>query len=159
MAKSRKLTDEMVIKIRAMYSTREFTMGDLATEFGVSVSTISTAIHKGYCPKPTCVVETTQRTKIIESHIMEFFDTEDEIIDTIKGLVRWHKCCSNVNQACYKMVQDGCFLIYHHAVNDFLKKKLKCKLSTNDETNWSMYKKLLVNRLVKMYERYHEDTK
>ena len=78
MAKPRKLTEEMVRNIREMYATREFTMSDLSREFGVSTSVISNAINKGYCPKPRGMTETKERTELIESHIMEFFDTEEE---------------------------------------------------------------------------------
>ena len=58
-----------------------------------------------------------------------------------------------VKQACYEVVQGGCLLVYYNTVNDFLK-ELNCQLSDNDETNWSMYKKLVVNRMEKMYEKY-----
>lgn len=150
MAKPRKLTDEMVRKIRAMYETREFTMNDLAREFGVSTSVISNAINKGYCLRPRGITETKERTKLIESHIMEFFDTEKELIETIKANLYGNR---TVSQACYEVVQGGCLLVYYNTVNDFLK-ELNCQLGNNDETNWSMYKKLVVNRMQKMYERY-----
>lgn len=150
MAQRRKLTDEMVRKIRAMYETREFTMSELAIEFGVSVSVISTAINKGYCPKPRGLTETKERTELIESHIMEFFDTTKELIETINANRYKDR---TVKQACYDVVQGGCLLVYYDTVNDFLK-ELNCQLSTNDETNWSMYKKLVVNRMEKMYEKY-----
>ena len=150
MAKPRKLTEEMVRNIREMYATREFTMSDLSREFGVSTSVISNAINKGYCPKPRGMTETKERTELIESHIMEFFDTEKELIETIKANMFGNK---TVKQACYEVVQGGCLLVYYNTVNDFLK-ELNCQLSDNDETNWSMYKKLVVNRMEKMYEKY-----
>ena len=150
MAKPRKLTEEMVRNIREMYATREFTMSDLSREFGVSTSVISNAINKGYCPKPRGMTETKERTELIESHIMEFFDTEEELIETIKANMFGNK---TVKQACYEVVQGGCLLVYYNTVNDFLK-ELNCQLSDNDETNWSMYKKLVVNRMEKMYEKY-----
>ena len=150
MAKPRKLTEEMVQRIREMYSTREFTMNDLSKEFGVSVSVISNAINKGYCPKPRGMTETKERTELIESHIMEFFDTEEEFIETIKANMFGNR---TLKQACYEVVQVGCLLVYYDTVNNFLK-ELNCQLSDNDETNWSMYKKLVVNRMEKMYEKY-----
>ena len=150
MAKPRKLTEEMVRNIREMYATREFTMSDLSREFGVSTSVISNAINKGYCPKPRGMTETKERTELIESHIMEFFDTEEELIETIKANMFGNK---TVKQACYEVVQGGCLLVYYDTVNNFLK-ELNCQLSDNDETNWSMYKKLVVNRMEKMYEKY-----
>ena len=150
MAKPRKLTEEMVRNIREMYATREFTMSDLSREFGVSTSVISNAINKGYCPKPRGMTETKERTELIESHIMEFFDTEEELIETIKANMFGNR---TVKQACYEVVQGGCLLVYYNTVNDFLK-ELNCQLSDNDETNWSMYKKLVVNRMEKMYEKY-----
>ena len=150
MAKPRKLTEEMVRNIREMYATREFTMSDLSREFGVSTSVISNAINKGYCPKPRGMTETKERTELIESHIMEFFDTEKELIETIKANMFGNR---TVKQACYEVVQGGCLLVYYNTVNDFLK-ELNCQLSDNDETNWSMYKKLVVNRMEKMYEKY-----
>ena len=150
MAKPRKLTEEMVRNIREMYATREFTMSDLSREFGVSTSVISNAINKGYCPKPRGMTETKERTELIESHIMEFFDTEKELIEAIKANMFGNR---TVKQACYEVVQGGCLLVYYNTVNDFLK-ELNCQLSDNDETNWSMYKKLVVNRMEKMYEKY-----
>ena len=150
MAKPRKLTEEMVQRIREMYSTREFTMNDLSKEFGVSTSVISNAIHKGYVPKPKGMTETKERTELIESHIMEFFDTEEELIETIKANMFGNR---TVKQACYEVVQGGCLLVYYNTVNNFLK-ELNCQLSDNDETNWSMYKKLVVSRMEKMYEKY-----
>ena len=150
MAKPRKLTEEMVRNIREMYATREFTMSDLSREFGVSTSVISNAINKGYCPKPRGMTETKERTELIESHIMEFFDTEEELVETIKANMFGNR---TVKQACYEVVQGGCLLVYYNTVNDFLK-ELNCQLSDNDETNWSMYKKLVVNRMEKMYEKY-----
>ena len=150
MAKPRKLTEEMVRNIREMYATREFTMSDLSREFGVSTSVISNAINKGYCPKPRGMTETKERTELIESHIMEFFDTEKELIETIKANMFGNR---TVKQACYEVVQGGCLLVYYNTVNDFLK-ELNCQLSDNDETNWSMYKKLVVSRMEKMYEKY-----
>ena len=150
MAQRRKLTDEMVKEIRDRYATREFTMSDLAKEFGVTTSVISNAINKGYCPKPRGITETKERTELIESHIMEFFETTDELIETINANIFGNK---NVRQACYEVVQGGCLLVYYDTVNDFLK-ELNCQLSTNDETNWSMYKKLVVNRMEKMYEKH-----
>lgn len=155
MAKPRKLTDEMVRKIRAMYGTREFTMSDLAKEFGVTTGVISNAINKGYCPKPRGTTETKERTELIESHIMEFFETTEELIETINANIFGNR---TVNQACYEVVQGGCLLVYYNTVNDFLK-ELNCQLSTNDETNWSMYKKLVVNRMEKMYEKYQKGAK
>lgn len=150
MAQKRKLTEEMVKEIRDRYATREFTMSDLAKEFGVTTSVISNAINKGYCPKPRGTTETKERTELIESHIMEFFETTDELIETINANIFGNK---NVRQACYEVVQGGCLLVYYDTVNNFLK-ELNCQLSTNDETNWSMYKKLVVNRMEKMYEKY-----
>lgn len=150
MAQRRKLTEEMVRNIREMYATREFTMSDLSREFGVSTSVISNAINKGYCPKPRGTTETTERTELIESHIMEFFDTEKELVETINANVFGNR---NVKQACYEVVQGGCLLVYYNQVNEFLK-ELNCQLAENDETNWSMYKKLVVNRMEKMYERF-----
>ena len=150
MAQRRKLTEEMVREIRDRYATREFTMSDLAKEFGVTTSVISNAINKGYCPKPRGTTETKERTELIESHIMEFFETTDELIGTINANRYKDR---TVKQACYDVVQGGCLLVYYNTVNDFLK-ELNCQLSTNDETNWSMYKKLIVNRMEKMYEKY-----
>lgn len=150
MAQRRKLTEEMVKEIRDMYATREFTMTDLSRKFGVSTSVISNAINKGYCPKPKGITETKQRTELIESHIMEFFETTEELIETINANIFGNR---NVNEACYEVVQGGCLLVYYSQVNDFLK-ELNCQISDNDETNWSMYKKLVVNRMKKMYEKY-----
>ena len=151
MAQRRKLTEEMVKEIRDRYATREFTMSELAIEFGVSVSVISTAINKGYCPKPRGLTETKERTELIEAHILECFDNDKKaLIETINANIFGNR---NVKQACYEVVQGGCLLVYYDTVNDFLK-ELNCQLSTNDETNWSMYKKLVVNRMEKMYEKY-----
>lgn len=150
MAQKRKLTDEMIQKIREMYATREFTMSDLSKKFGVSTSVINNAIHKGYCPKPRGTTETTERTELIEEHIMGFFETEKELVETIKANLFGNR---GVRQACYEVVQGGCLSVYFDTVNEFLK-ELNCQLSNNDETNWSMYKKLVVNRMEKMYERY-----
>ena len=150
MAQRRKLTEEMVKEIRDMYATREFTMTDLSRKFGVSTSVISNAINKCYCPKPKGITETKQRTELIESHIMEFFETTEELIETINANIFGNR---NVNKACYEVVQGGCLLVYYSQVNDFLK-ELNCQISDNDETNWSMYKKLIVNRMEKMYEKY-----
>ena len=116
----------------------------------MSISVISNAIHKGYVPKPKGMTETKERTELIESHIMEFFDTEEELVETIKANMFGNR---TVKQACYEVVQGGCLLVYYNTVNDFLK-ELNCQLSDNDETNWSMYKKLVVNRMEKMYEKY-----
>ena len=151
MAKPRKLTDEMVKEIRDRYATREFTMSDLAKEFGVTTSVISNAINKGYCPKPRGITETKERTELIESHIMECFDNDMEALIGTINANRYKD--RTVKQACYDVVQGGCLLVYYDTVNDFLK-ELNCQLSTNDETNWSMYKKLVVNRMEKMYEKY-----
>lgn len=150
MAQRRKLTEDMILKIREKYATREFTMSDLSREFGVSTSVISNAIHKGYCPKARGTTETAKRTELIESHIMEFFDTEKALVETIKANLFGDR---GVRQACYEVVQGGCLLIYYDTVNEFLK-ELNCQLSDNNETNWSMYKKLVVNRMEKMYEKY-----
>lgn len=151
MAQRRKLTEEMVKEIRDMYATREFTMTDLSRKFGVSTSVISNAINKGYCPKPRGMTETKERTELIEEHIMESFDNDmDALIETIKANMFGNR---TVKQACYEVVQGGCLLVYYNTVNDFLK-ELNCQLSDNDETNWSMYKKLVVNRMEKMYEKY-----
>lgn len=150
MAQRRKLTEEMVRNIREMYATREFTMYDLSREFGVSVSVISNAINKGYCPKTKGMTETKERTEVIENHIMEFFETEKEFIETVNA-VKFNG--RTVKQACYEVVQGGCLLVYYNQVNEFLK-ELNCQLAENDETNWSMYKKLVVNRMEKMYERF-----
>jgi hypothetical protein len=81
---------------------------------------------------------------------MEFFETTEELIETINANIYGNK---NAKQACYDVVQGGCLLVYYDTVNDFLK-ELNCQISTNDETNWSMYKKLVVNRMEKMYEKY-----
>ena len=151
MAQRRKLTEEMVKEIRDMYATREFTMTDLSRKFGVSTSVISNAINKGYCLKPRGITETKERTELIEEHIMESFDNDiDALIETIKANMFGNR---TVKQACYEVVQGGCLLVYYNTVNDFLK-ELNCQLSDNDETNWSMYKKLVVNRMEKMYEKY-----
>ena len=151
MAQRRKFTKEMVKEIRDMYATREFTMTDLSRKFGVSTSVISNAINKGYCPKPRGMTETKERTELIEEYIMESFDNDmDALIETIKANMFGNR---TVKQACYEVVQGGCLLVYYNTVNDFLK-ELNCQLSDNDETNWSMYKKLVVNRMEKMYEKY-----
>ena len=78
MAQRRRLTEEMVQNIREMYATREFTMSDLSREFGVSVSVISNAINKGYCPKPKGMTEAKERTEIIENHIMQLSLMEEQ---------------------------------------------------------------------------------
>lgn len=156
MAQRRKLTEEMVNKIREMYATREFTMSDLAREFGTSPGVISNAIHKGYCPKPKGITETKERTELIKAHILECFENDEQaLIATIEANMYGGK---TVKQACYDVVQGGCLLIYYDTVNEFLK-ELNCQLSTNDETNWSMYKKLMVNRMEKMYESYKKGDK
>lgn len=149
MAQQRKLTEEMVVKIRKMYETREFTMSDLAIEFGVSTSVISNAINKGYCPKPRGTTQTKERTELIEEHIMEFFDNEEAFVETVNAVKFGNR---TVKQACYEVVQGGCLLCYYIHVNEFLK-TLNCQLSESNEINWSMYKKLVVGRMEKMYER------
>ncbi len=96
-------------------------------------------------------VTTKERTKIIEDHIMECFDDDvNALIGTINANIYGNR---TVRQACYEVVQGGCLLVYYGQVNDFLEES-GCKLSANDETNWSMYKKLVVNRMEKMYEKY-----
>lgn len=96
-------------------------------------------------------ITTAERTKIIEEHIMEcFYDDVNTLIETIKANMYGNR---SIKQACYEVIQGGCLLVYYGEVNDFLE-ELGCKLSSNNETNWSMYKKLVVNRMEKMYEKY-----
>ena len=141
----------MTHEIRDMYATREFTQNEIAGQFGISITAVNNAIHKGYVPKPKGMTETKERTEFIEEHIMESFDNDmDALIETIKANMFGNR---TVKQACYEVVQGGCLLVYYDTVNNFLK-ELNCQLSDNDETNWSMYKKLVVNRMEKMYEKY-----
>ena len=70
----------MTQEIRDMYATREFTQNEIAGKFGISITAVNNAIHKGYVPKPKGMTETKERTELIEEHIMEFFDTEEELI-------------------------------------------------------------------------------
>ena len=151
MAQRTKITEEMKNNIREMYATREFSMSDLAREFGISITAVNNAINKGYCPKPKGKTETKERTELIEAHILECFDNDMEALIVTINVNRYKD--RTVKQACYDVVQGGCLLVYYNTVNDFLK-ELNCQLSTNDETNWSMYKKLVVNRMEKMYEKY-----
>ena len=156
MAQRVKITEEMRNRIREMYATREFSMSDLAREFGISITAISNAINKGYCPKPKGVTETKERTELIVEHILECFDNDEKVlIETINANRYGDR---TVKQACYDVVQSGCLLIYYDSVNEFLK-GLNCQLSPNDETNWSMYKKLIINRMEKMYEKYQKGAK
>ena len=156
MAQRTKITEEMRNNIREMYATREFSMSDLAREFGISITAVNSAINKGYVPKPKGKTETKERTELIEAHILECFDNDEKaLIGTINNCMYGDR---TVKQACYDVVQGGCLLIYYNTVNEFLK-ELNCQLSTNDETNWSMYKKLIVNRMEKIYEKYQKGAK
>ena len=151
MRKRTKITEQMTQEIRDMYATREFTQNEIAGKFGISITAVNNSIHKGYVPKPKGMTETKERTELIEEHIMESFDNDvDALVGTIKANMFGNR---TVKQACYEVVQGGCLLVYYNTVNDFLK-ELNCQLSDNDETNWSMYKKLVVNRMEKMYEKY-----
>lgn len=96
------------------------------------------------------LTDTKERTKLIESHIMESFDTTEELIEAIRANIFGERV---VRQACYDTVHGGCLLVYHGQINEFLE-KLNCKVSDNDEANWSMYKKLVASRMEKIYQKY-----
>ena len=83
MRKRTKITEQMTQEIRDMYATREFTQNEIAGKFGISITAVNNAIHKGYVPKPKGMTETKERTELIEEHIMEFFDTEEEIVECV----------------------------------------------------------------------------
>lgn len=151
MGRNKKLSTEIINEIKDAYATREFSMNELAGQFGVSVSAISKAIHSGYVPKPKGITETMERTEQINEHIMSSFDDDIEaLIGTINANMYGNR---TLKQACDEVVQGGCFLCYFTQVNEFLK-ELNCQLSDNDQTNWSMYKKLLVQRMEKLYKDY-----
>lgn len=147
---SKRISEKTKQKIKDMYATREFSKSEIAGKLGISITAVNKAIHDSYISKPKGMTETKERTELIESHIMDFFDTTEEFIETISANMFGNR---TVKQACYEVVQGGCLLVYYNTVNDFLK-ELNCQISDNDETNWSMYKKLVVNRMEKMYEKY-----
>lgn len=147
---NKRLSKEIKDEVRRMYATREFSMNEVAGHLGISVSAVSRIVSD--MEKPKKKTETEKRTEVINAHIMEFFADTNELIETIKANMYGDR---TVRQACNDVVQGGCLLVYYNTVNDFLK-EIGCKVSTSDNTNWSMYKKLIVNRMEKIYE---ENTK
>ena len=91
---------------------------------------------------------TKERTEKINEHIMEFFDTKKELIETINANIFGER---TIRQACNEVVQGGCLLVYYDTVNDFLR-EIDCKVTDSDSANWAMYRKLITNRMEKIYE-------
>lgn len=145
----KEITEEMRNRIKELYDIRKFSMTEIADEVGVSILTVNKITHECYISKPKGRTETQMRTEIIEEHIMDCFDNDiNALIETINNIIR----DGNVKRACQEVIQGGCLLCYYNDVNEFLK-ELNCQLSDNDETNWSMYKKLVAKRMEKIYIR------
>ena len=99
-------------------------------------------------------MKTEDRSKLIEEHIMECFDNDRKyLVETINANLFGDR---NLHTACNEVVQGGCLLVYYYQAEDFLK-ELECKLSKNQDANWAMYKKLVVNRMEKMYAAFDKE--
>lgn len=159
MGRSRKLSKETKNSIIEMYSTREFSLNEIAGYFDISVS-VTAGVIRNLGIKPKGTSETQQRTEIINEHIMECFDNDKtafvETIDNARLINSNRIGDSSLKTACYETIQSGCLLIYYDHVNDFLK-ELNCQLSKSNDANWAMYKKLVGKRMVDLYEKYTED--
>ena len=154
MAKRRKFTMEEIKDIKFKYSTNEYSYTDLAMEYNTYAATIANLVGRPFKEDSKRKTDTNDRTEKIEQHILECFDNDTEtLIGTIDNLL--YK--SSVRQACNEVVQGGCLLVYYNQVNDFLA-ELDCVLGSDDQ-NWSMYKKLCVQRMEKMYSKYKKERK
>ena len=101
-------------------------------------------------------MKTEERTKLIEEHIMECFSgSKEEFLETINANLFGNR---NLHTACNEVVQGGCLFVYYYQAEDFLK-ELECKLSKSQDSNWAMYKKLVVQRMEKMYESFEKEMK
>ena len=148
MARKKNLTEDQIQEILDLYKTREFSKNEIAGRYGVSVSRI--AYMTAGMPEPYKQRDKAYRELSLTEHILESFDNDTKaLIETINANIYGNR---NVKDACYEVVQGGCLLVYYTQVNDYLK-YLKCD-SGDDYVNWEVYKKIVAERMNKMYETF-----
>ena len=148
MARKKNLTEDQIQEILHLYKTREFSKNEIAGRYGVSVSRI--AYMTPGMPEPHKQRHKASRELSLTEHILESFDNDTKaLVETINANIYGNR---NAKDACYEVVQGGCLLVYYTQVNDYLK-NLKCD-SGDDYVNWEVYKKIVAERMNKMYETF-----
>lgn len=151
--RKKNLTDEQVQEILDLYKTREFSKNEIAGKFEVSVPRI-THMTTGM-PEPYKIKDKANRELPLAEHILENFDNDmNVLVKTIDANRYWNR---TVKEACYEIVQGGSLLVYYGQVNEFLR-ELGCD-SNDDYINWEVYKKIVVERMYRMYEAFKKETK
>jgi hypothetical protein len=101
-------------------------------------------------PEPYKQRDKAYRELSLTEHILESFDNDTKaLIGTIDANIYGNR---NLKDACNEVVQGGCLLVYYGQVNEYLK-ELKCD-SGDDYINWDVYKKIVSERMRKMYEAF-----
>lgn len=148
MARKKYLTEDQIQEILDLYKTREFSKNEIAGRFGVSVSRI--AYMTAGMPEPYKQRDKAYRELSLTEHILESFDNDTKaLIGTIDANIYGNR---NLKDACNEVVRGGCLLVYYGQVNEYLK-ELKCD-SGDDYINWDVYKKIVSERMRKMYEAF-----
>ncbi len=148
MARKKYLTEDQIQEILDLYKTREFSKNEIAGRFRVSVSRI--AYMTAGMPEPYKQRDKAYRELSLTEHILESFDNDTKaLIGTIDANIYGNR---NLKDACNEVVQGGCLLVYYGQVNEYLK-ELKCD-SGDDYINWDVYKKIVSERMRKMYEAF-----
>lgn len=153
MARKKNLTEDQIQEILDLYKTREFSKNEIAARYGVSISRI--AYMTAGMPEPYKQREKAYRELSLTEHILESFDDDTKaLIETIDANKYGNR---TVKEACNGVIQGGCLLVYYEQVNEYLK-ELKCD-SGDDYINWEVYKKIVSERMRKMYETFKQEEK
>lgn len=98
-----------------------------------------------------------KRIHIILAHIMEYFESEEEIAKAIEEMVMYdqdsHTRDLLIQMACKHVVIYGGLLINHSDISIFLK-KLGVKNTENQEENWLLYIAIISKALYWIYMEY-----
>lgn len=95
-------------------------------------------------------METRKRDEVIYEHIMDCFDSEEEVVETIDEMLR-SNC--ELKEACEEVVRNGGLLVYHESVDEFLEDELGCSISNDGARNFELYARMIGLRLQKIYRR------
>lgn len=151
------LTNEQIKEVEDLYKSGEISVYQIACQYKVSIGAINTVIKNSFENKLNgnkfkmkIKDEKNQRKIKIDNHIKEYLKTDEDILKLFDNL-RGNRFATNLMLA-EEAVDGVVFLCNYDEVDEFLK-KIGCNLTSNENNNYFIYKRLIAKRLVFMYEK------